>query len=219
MNNENSIPKKQLKKLLAKLKEFEKQRLYNDEWHNLYKEKRILQRNLSLAKNQETAVLLDYPYPWDAGAPLPHVVSDGGMVFLIYYIDENSSAWKAQTHEIIDLDTGHRGITALVEFKHCYNYKFGGVNEEVIHGHPLYEHGLEPYGVHEIINSKWIIEQEKINSVHGNYNHLSWEAYKHFIFTFHDELFECIAEGYNIKIFKGRICSVFSEVTKKLFDR
>jgi hypothetical protein len=171
-----------------------------------------------LAKNQETAVVLDYPYPWDTGAPLPHVISDGQRTILIYYINEHNPKWDPASMKIIDLQTGHGDITALAEFTNCYNYKFGGINDEVINGHPLHEHGLEAYEAHVIINSEWLKNQEKINSVHTNYSHNLWETRKHFIFTFHDEMFECIADGYKVEIFKGRIRSVFSEATKRLFE-
>ncbi len=43
-------------------------------------------------------MLLDYPNPWDTGAPLPHVISDGFKTFSINYIGE------------------HNDITALVDF-------------------------------------------------------------------------------------------------------
>lgn len=217
MSNEIRILEKQLEKVLIQLKAFEQQRLYNDEIYHLFEEKRTLQRKLSLAKNQETAVLLDYPYPWDTGAPWPHVVSNGYRTFLIYYIGENHPVWKSQSHEITDLHTEHHDLTALVEFKNCYNYKFGGINDEVINGHPLYEHGLEAYEAHKIENSTWLNEQEKINAVHSNYSHSLWESRKHFIFTFHDEIFECIADGYHVEIFKGGIRSVFAEASKRLF--
>ena len=218
MNDEVSILEKQLEEISIQLKEFEKQRLINTDSYCLYKEKRIIQRKLSIAKNQETAILIDYPYPWDTGAPLPHVISNGYKTFLIYYVGEHNSKWNPSNKNITDLNTGHDDITALVKFINCYNYKFGGINDEVIHGHPLYKHGLEAYEAHIIINSKWLKEQESINSVHSNYSHTLWENYKHYIFTFHDEIFECIASDYKVDIFKGRICSVFSEATNKLFE-
>lgn len=209
---------RQLKDIQHKLNEFEHQHIYNNDTYLLFEQKRKLQRELSLEKGEETAVLLDYPFPWDTGAPLPHVISNGYKTFLIYYIGENNPVWKAQTHKINDLKTGDDDITALVEFNHCYCYRFDGINDEVISGHPLFEHGLEAYAAHTIENSKWIQEQSKINAVHKNYSQALWDKRKHYIFTFHDEIFECIADGYKVEVFKSRIKTVCDEATKRLFD-
>ena len=124
-----------------------------------------------------------------------------------------------QNHDITDLNTGHDDITALIQFSWCYCYKFGGINDEVIHGHPLFEHGLEAYEAHYIENSSWIKEESRINSVHNCHDQSSWDKYKHYIFTFHDEIFECIADGYTVDIFKGRIQAVFDIATKRLFEK
>lgn len=208
---------KQLLNIQIELASFEKEPIYNDCIFKLYNEKTILERNLSLAKNQETAILLDYPYPWDIGAPLPHVISDGFKTFLIYYIRDKNPKWIKSEKKIIDLNTEHDDLTALVQFTRCYSYKFGGVNDEVINGHPLYTHGLEAYEAHEVLNSNWLKQQEKINAVHTNYSHALWENRKHYLFAFHDDLFECIADGYEVAVYRGRIEAVFLEATKKLF--
>lgn len=217
MNDEIAALEERLNLIQTELDGFEKQGTFNDDVYLLCQEKQLLQRSLSMAKKQETAVLLDYPYPWDTGAPLPHVVSDGLKTFLIYYIGEHDPRWKAAGKTITDLQAGSDDVTALVTFTGCYNYKFGGANNEAIYGHPLYDHGLECYSAHEIINSNWLSEQEKINSVHPNYQHALWENYKHYIFTFHDEMFECIARDYKVDVFRGGISSVFAEATKRLF--
>lgn len=211
---------RQLNDIQHKLNEYEHQHICNDDTYLLFKQKRKLQRELLLEKGEETAVLLDYPFLWDTGAPLPRVISNGYKTFLMYYIGENDPAWKAQaqTHEINDLKTGHDDIIALVEFNHCYCYRFGGINEEVISGHPLFEHGLEAYAAHIIENSKWIQEQSKINAVHKNYSQALWDKRKHYVFTFHDEIFECIADGYKVEVFKGKMKTVYDEATKRLFD-
>jgi len=191
--------------------------MITDEILALFEHQQNIKRELSLLKGQETAVPFDFPYPWDTGAPLPHVISNGFRTILIYYIGEHNSAWEAGRHKITDLKTEHDDITALVEFRHCYIYKFGGINDEVIYAHPLSDHGLEAYGAHVVVNSAWIKEQEKINSVHSNYSREFWDKRKHYIFTFHDEIFECIADDFVVEVFKGRISTVFAEASGRLF--
>src|SRR6185503_14790062 len=46
--------------------------------------------------------------------------------------------------------------TGVVEFEGCYITKFGYPNDEALGGHPLYKHGLEAYGVFEVLRSSWI---------------------------------------------------------------
>lgn len=207
----------QIEEIQTALKIYDQTHIYNDEVFALCEKQQNLKRELSLLKGEETAVPFDYPYPWDTGAPLPHVVSNGYKTFLIYYIAERNPVWTAQEHPIIDLNTGYDDITALVEFTRCYEYKFGGVNDEVICAHPLSEHGLEAYRAHTVENSSWIKTQKKINSVHSNYNQEHWNKRKHYIFTFHDEIFECIADGYVVDVFSGRIQAVYEEASRRLF--
>jgi len=209
---------KRLEEIKYRASELGKKRNFTDEFYALSAEKRVLQRELSLIKGLETAIRLDYPYPWCSGAPLPHVISDGYNTFLIYYVNKSNPRWNMDEHDITVLNARHDDITALVKFVRCYSYKFGGTNDEVLHGHPLFEHGLEAYGAHYITNSSWIKEESKINSVHNCYDQDSWDRYKHYIFTFHDEIFECIADGYTVDIFKGRIQNVYDIATKRLFD-
>jgi hypothetical protein len=48
-----------------------------------------------------------------------------------------------------------------------------------------------------VVNSRWIADQERINSVHP-YHRGGWhERLNHYVFCFHDETFECIAEGFS----------------------
>ncbi|MCL2580766.1 MAG: hypothetical protein FWE32_12190 [Oscillospiraceae bacterium] len=157
---------KRLEEIKYRANELGKKCNFTEEFYALSADKRILQRELSLAKGLETAVKLDYPYLWSAGAPLPHIVSNGYKTFLIYYIQENHPKWSAQEHDIADLNTGHDDITALVKFTRCYSYKFGGANDEALHGHPLFEHGLGAYEAYYVVNSLWIKAESKINSVH-----------------------------------------------------
>ena len=89
---------------------------------------------------------------------------------------------------------------AIVQFKKCYAYSSGVPNDETIHGHPLYERGLESYERYEITNSPWIAAYERVNSVHDMYKPDKINSKRHIIFTFHDSIFECICKGYTYEI-------------------
>lgn len=114
--------------------------------------------------------------PCDTGAPRPVLVSTSASLFLAY-----------------DRADGER---CLLTFQHVDSVLFGGSNDEALHGHRLWDHGLEYYAFQEVINSAWIIQREHENSIHP-YHRADWLArYRHFIFTFHDETFECIAADF-----------------------
>ena len=84
---------------------------------------------------------------------------------------------------------------AIVKFIRPRAHYFGSPSDETMSGHPLAERGLRPYGVFEVRNSSWIRALEQMNRVHPNHNASRFGALRHFVFTFHDNMFECVAHG------------------------
>ena len=113
--------------------------------------------------------------------------------------------WKQKigdgtTVKIIGTDSEEENV-AIIQFERCYAYLFGPPNDEAFNGHPLSKKGLKPYSVFEIKDSSWIREYEKMNSVHPYHNKESFmNNKKHYIFSFHDSVFECIASSYKVSI-------------------
>lgn len=181
------------------------------------KEKTALEREYSMANGWETAFKIDWQPKWDTGAPCPYVISTEGSIFLIYFIDEFDPEWDGKYIKIIDPKSDQANPLALVEFKRCYAYKFGGMNDEVWAGHPLYERGLESYAAHIIENSEWLKQEKRINSVHRGYKEEHWLEKKHYFLLFHDDMFECLAEGFNIEVHKDSFENVVKLATGRLF--
>jgi hypothetical protein len=178
-------------------------------------EQHRLEREVALAKGEETAVVIDWQPQWDVGAPLPHVLSSGLRTFLVYMVSEPDPDWDGTYANMVDATSDATEPLAIVEFERCYAYKFGGHNDEVIYGHPLYGKGLEAYGAHEVINSRWLAAEQAINSVHRGYRPETWTALKHYLLEFHDDCFECLARGYKIQQVR---CS-FREAVDRLVGR
>ena len=189
-----------------------------EEFHAAMEERLQLQRKLSLVKGDETALLLEWEYMWDTGAPCPYVLSSAGKTLLIYHLHEMDPNWDGTYANIVDSTSDDVFPLVLVEFIGCYSFKFGGANDEVLRGHPLWNKGLEGYQAHIIENSRWIQEERKINSVHAYYNEDRWKDKKHFIFTFHDELFECITESYKIEVFRDSFLNVIKEAQRRIME-
>lgn len=86
---------------------------------------------------------------------------------------------------------------AIVEFDCPLKTQFGLPNDESLKGHHLSNFGLEAYDAFEVINSRWSAEELRKNQV-------AFPDYKfrtrHFIFTFHDSSFECLANDLNVTV-------------------
>jgi hypothetical protein len=82
----------------------------------------------------------------------------------------------------------------LVRFLAPRAHYFGAPNDESLSGHPLYGRGLRPYGIFEVVSSSWIDGLERSNRVHPRHRPSSYDDLRHFVFTFHDDTFECISK-------------------------
>ena len=96
------------------------------------------------------------------------------------------------------VDGREKALIAAVRFEVAIACYFGLPNDEALSGHPLSRIGLEPYRAYEVLGSAWIEELSAKNSVHPNHRSDSFADMHHFLFTFKDELFECVARGYQL---------------------
>lgn len=135
-----------------------------------------------------------------AGSPCPVVLAGDHFLSLAYYLQDAPEDWDKQF--------GDREACALVRFKNARAHMLGGPNDEALHGHPLYARGLKAYGVYEIHRSSWIRRMEAMNSVHHLHDPARFAVLKHFVFTFHDGTFECIAEGFDSSVHAGSTSEV-----------
>ena len=86
----------------------------------------------------------------------------------------------------------------LIDFEQPAAHYFGGPNDEALIGHPLRARGLDYYGAFEIFNSSWIRALHRMNQAHPRYDPRRFEGLRHFVFTFQEETFECLARGFRI---------------------
>jgi len=163
-----------------------------------------LERKVAAERMDEYAESIDFPVKWDAGAPVPHLLTNGYRTFLLFYLPDDYS------------EDGRTESVALVQFHRCMSSKLGDPNEEVFHGHPLNGKGLEPYTAQIVRNSRWIKELESINKVHSQYNQELWRSLNHYILWFHDDTFECIAKSYEVEVFQKSMDEVLGEAAKRI---
>lgn len=151
----------------------------------------------------------------DTGAPCPMVLSTEGALLLCYFRqfplndDEMKSVGSGGEYETDE-------ASLLVEFRLWRAHMFGPPNDEAIRGHPLADRGVRPYGVFEVKNSSWIRGLERMNRVHRLHRPEQFQDLRHFIFTFHDSTFECVAPDFT---WTKRVGSVSKILRDRLSDR
>jgi hypothetical protein len=151
------------------------------------------ERQLAAARGEPWAEPIDLAVQWDTGAPLPHLVSNGSTAVLICYASAVDPSWDGTYATVVSPTDPEPAQLLEFTFERCHATKFGGPNDEVISGHPLFSRGLEPYEPHIVHNSPWIAEAERINSVHPLHQGGWSQRLKHYFFMFHDEMFEALA--------------------------
>jgi hypothetical protein len=133
------------------------------------------------------------------GAPSPIVLSNEFALVLAYIIYDRTYGTALRTG-----DDGMRiEPIAVVRFEHYESFMFGAPNDEALHGHPLFARGMTFYSAFRVENSSWVRQLERMNSVHPNHDPEYFEKLKHFVFTFHDSTFECVAKSFAVSEYEG----------------
>ena len=141
------------------------------------------------------------------GAPCPVVLSGEHFLHLAYYLEEREEGWDGSTVRLVG-EHSETEPCALVRFTHAVAHMFGPPNDEAFAGHPLAKRGLEPYAVFEVNNSSWVRKLESMNSVHPYHQAARFAKYKHFVFAFHDSVFECVAESFELSVHRGSVSGI-----------
>ncbi len=187
-----------------------------DEYRIAHSTVQSLERQLAAARGLEYAEPFDFPVAWDTGAPMPHLLVSNSHAFLVFYVHVDDPSWDGSYVKVRNPGSDLPESFAVVEFYGCVSVKFGSPNDEVLHGHSLADSGLEPYSAQIVRNSKWIRELETINKVHPLYKAELWRDLNHYVFWFHDETFECVAESYEVEVLYSRLPEVLQQLTKRL---
>ncbi len=107
--------------------------------------------------------------------------------------------------------------SALVEFPFCQCTLFGYPNDEALPGHPLYSNGLDSggYGIYEVLNPSWPKRLEAQNRVVFP-DAAPYSSPRHFIITFHDNTFECLADDIVLEVIDEPYEQVFARIAKRV---
>lgn len=164
----------------------------------------------SVDENDTVKLLSSVPQP-EAGAPVPVVLASEFRIFLAYVVSEPLPQGRNNSFQLNTNDS-----IAQIEFIRPWAHMFGPPSDEIIEGHPLAGRGLEPYGTFEVHNSSWIRSLVEMNAVHSRHDPSQFANDRHFIFTFHDTTFECIATEIRTSVHVGSMRSAIEAMTTQL---
>jgi hypothetical protein len=90
---------------------------------------------------------------------------------------------------------GNEPFTCVIKFL-ALALKYGYPNNEALPAHPLYDDGLEPDGIFEVLHSTWLSELETQNE--RVFNTTMYRDYRHIVVTFHESMFEVLTKSIDI---------------------
>ncbi|MFM0737374.1 hypothetical protein PQQ51_09045 [Paraburkholderia xenovorans] len=138
---------------------------------------------LAASQQEDHVVLLDsVPFPASDAAE-PFIVASAGRVILSYPISE------ANFETFGPFDSDDDPFCAVL-FPDTVFYRLGPPGRADLEIHPLALQGLAADSVHEVMNSSLAGELASVTR--------SEPARRHFIITFQDATFECVASDYTV---------------------
>lgn len=164
----------------------------------------------TVSENDAVVQLNDVPQS-SVGAPLPCIVATEHSLAVAFLLQETDPNWDGSYVRILSHDSDGEPI-GIVRFAHAIAHFFGPPNDEAFGGHPLADRGLRPYGAFEVTSSAWIHALERMNSVHPYHKPEHFKDYRHFVLSFHDTTFECVAVSYSCEVHRGNLQQVMVEL-------
>lgn len=149
-----------------------------------------LERELAKDNGQPYLLSLNLPIQWHYGAPLPHFVQSEHKAFLCFFLNtfEPSDARDFEGVSIQSISAKEKPV-GVIEFTNYCAGKMVRMSADYLNQHELYGRGLHPYSAQEVVNSEWLAELQRIAKI---------PAQHHFIFFFHDSIFECVASALKV---------------------
>jgi hypothetical protein len=135
-------------------------------------------------QQDDKVVLLDsVPHP-AADAAEPFIVASDRRVILAYPIAE------ADFERLGPFDPDDDPFCTVL-FPDCVFHRLGPPGDNDLEIHPLASQGLLGHSVHEVVNSSLAAEIAELASAAGL-------APRHFVVTFQDSTFECVASDFTV---------------------
>ena len=167
----------------------------------------------------ERVLAIDLGVRWDIGAPSPHLVQSESRTFLTFFLHDPDPAWDGTWVTVVDPAGDQVRSIGVIEWLGCDGAVLGGLNDEAMHGHPLYSRGLGEYKAFEVQASQWVSELERANSVHPHHRPEEYAQLRHYLLGFHDSTFECIARAFASYSTRSSMSAVLASLARSVLDR
>lgn len=157
------------------------------------------ERALARGRGEPYVVPVDIGVEWDGGAPLPQLLA-GNRTFVVCRARKDNPGWDGTTINVVSPGDPEASALLVLEFERCAEVRIGGPNDEALEGHPLIGHGLSfRYEVSEVFNSPWREQARRVNSVHPYHSDAEFDALRHFLLAFHDEMVETLCHAIRVR--------------------
>lgn len=144
----------------------------------------------------------DIPAPVP-GAPLPSILATDETLLVSYYSEIRLSG--ASSQKPILVNAGFKGTVVIADFRSPVAFFSVPLSNETLEAHPLAYRGLLSYRVFRVENSSLIRRLIAAQYVHPRPFPGAFKDSKHYIFTFHDSVFETVADTVSVRTFPGSI--------------
>jgi hypothetical protein len=151
----------------------------------------------------------------NVGAPCPVVLATEHSLVVSFFLEDSPVDWDGTTVRVLGPDSPGEPA-AVVRFHGPYAHFFGPPNDEALSGHPLAKRGLHPYGAFEVLHSSWVRALERMSSVHPYHRPERFAEYRHFVLSFHDSTFECVAKSYSHELGQGPLDELVAKEAARL---
>lgn len=152
------------------------------------------------------------------GAPLPVVMRDERSGLIAYRVAEDDRQRDGSKPPRSVGSGSENELIAIVRIERPFAILFGPPNDEAFAGHPLAARGLRPYGAFEVSQSSWIRRLERMNRVHPSHRPERYAEFRHFVLSFHDSTFECVAAGLVVaEMFRGSLRQASAMMARLLY--
>jgi hypothetical protein len=161
---------------------------------------------VSESDSAEYVERIDLGIVWSAGAPMPIMLAGEGRTFLLVYLRYD------------DPVTGEERV-GTIEFHGCHIKTFGHPGEDTLHGHRLFGKGLRYFDAFVVRNSAWLQERKQIDSVHPtSHQPAAWDALNHYVLTFKDTTFECLARWVSTRTYVAPMNDVLRQLVAEFYN-
>jgi hypothetical protein len=185
-------------------------------WQEAFDELHQAERELARQRGEQYAEVIDIGGLWDVGAPMPHVIAGSHSAFIVTFARDVDPDWDGTSVTVRSPSAEDAEPLLVIEIARCHDIRFGGPNDEAIHGHPLHGRGLVGFQANEVHNSEWLASAIQVNSVHPYHSDAPFRRLHHYVLPFHDETVEALGESISVTQVLGSMLDVLVELARRM---